>query len=81
MQVDNSLTKDYCRQQLQFNTPYSYDLTTEQQVSVTDNELKQHPVTRKLNKTTSLMDFLILTAKANKQIKLIHHNVSPHNRT
>ena len=47
-------------------------------MSVTDNELKQHPVTRKLNKTTSLMDFLFLTAKANKQIKLIHHNFSPH---
>ena len=47
-------------------------------MSVTDNELKQHPVTRKLNKTTSPMDFLFLTAKANKQIKLIHHNFSPH---
>ena len=24
------------------------------------------------------MDFLVLIAKANKQIKLIHHNFSPH---
>ena len=33
--------------------------------SVTANELEQQPVTGKLNKITSLMGFLFLTAKAN----------------
>ena len=32
-----------------------------------------------LNKITSLIDFLFLTAKVNKKIKLIHHNCSLHN--
>ena len=40
-------------------------------MSVTANELEQQPVAGKLNRITSLMDFLFLTAKANKQIKPI----------
>ena len=43
-----------------------------QQVFATVNELEQQPVTLKLMKITSPMDFQFLTAKASEQIQLVH---------